>query len=122
MFTFMKIIVVALTMAFALGSCIDPGEPGNDMYCQDMVTTGRCTDGSWPAACVSYDTERCGYKVRGVYFYCYQCVPLICNEAARDAVNYCYRGYKGAAGQDGEHEIDAEEMVELFLNELTDMK
>jgi len=122
MFTFMKIIVVVLTMALALGSCV---EPGSDMYCQDMVTTGRCIDGSWPQACVSYDMERCGYKVRGRMFYCYSCVPVECSQAARDGVNYCYRDYLSGEGSDISDLDDLEsieEMVELFLNELEDMR
>jgi len=55
-------------------------------------------------------------------FYCANCIPLICDEAAYDGINYCYRGYKGGGGRDGENEIDVDEMLELFINELEDLK
>lgn len=112
------ILALALAITGLIGC--DPG-----MYCEDIYSTGRCIDGSWPQACVSYDASRCGFHIRGVMFYCYNCQPLICDDAAQAAVMYCYYGSAAVDGvppTDQDDQVDLAEMEQLFLNELQDLK
>ena len=96
-----------------------------NMYCEDIYDTGRCTDGSWPQACVAYDRSECGFKVKGKMFYCYNCDPLVCDAATAAAISYCYSGYGSPLGEDAVEEIDAdvvETTRDIFLEALEDVK
>jgi len=133
------LILTLLTFIFAWGCEFDPDDPTtttttalptttsimitttttvDDMYCENMYSTGQCTDGSWPQACVSYDETRCGYKVKGVMFYCARCTPYVdCEDAARAGVTFCYYSSYGE-WEAGDSLIDTDELIGLFLNEL----
>ncbi|MBA7652747.1 hypothetical protein ES703_60586 [subsurface metagenome] len=111
------ITVLLVVVLAAIVAC--DSTPG--MYCEDIMTTGRCIDGSWPQACVSYDSSRCGFHVRGKMFYCYSCQPLICDDAARAAVMHCYYPSYAADGVeplDQDDQVYLAEMERLFLDEL----
>lgn len=93
-----------------------------DMDCDPITTTGRCTDGSWPEACVCYDLSCCGYKVKGRMFYCDRCQPLICDAAASAAITHCY-GYSTFISEDGVIDIEeVQETVDTFLEALEVLK
>lgn len=93
-----------------------------DMRCDPIVTTGRCTDGSWPEACVCWDLTCCGYKVKGRMFYCANCDPLICDSAGIAAVSYCY-GSSGLILEDGVIDVEeVNETVDTFLEALEVLK
>jgi len=115
------LILTLLMFIFTLGlTCCVPPDAG--MYCEPVYSVPRCSDGSYIEACVAYDISRCGYKVKGRMFYCTRCEPLICDAAAEAAVNYCYYSYYGTIEGDDQPLIDTDELVELLLNELEDLK
>ena len=108
-----KLLLALIVCTLAMFGCppIDSG-----MYCERMFDQEICIDGTYPQACVSYDTTMCGYKVRGQYFYCDRCEldNMDCDDAARDAVNFCY-------GSRRMEELDSGE-VEDFVYRLEELK
>jgi len=84
----LRLLIVLLTNVFIIGC-------PSGMYCEPIDDVGQCDNTSLPQACVSMDGSRCGYRVKGKYFYCVSCDPFICDDATEAAMRFCY-GYSTA--------------------------